>query len=174
MIAHATEEQVTPAVTSRTVGKLQEAVLPRGPTPGGQFRCNGTPDTTPPTSTEERCFLFGPLRGYITRPTEMFVEWSGVELTVRRQLGSCSDRRQPASTWNREHGSWGIYGVGSRYQTTTGEHTADWEDLARIVINCTVCELTIALQLLVITIRKCSVNPITNPNPSTVTRVTIY
>jgi hypothetical protein len=34
------------------------------------------------------------------------------------------------------------------------------------VVNCGVCELTIALQLLVITISKCSINPITNPNPA--------
>jgi hypothetical protein len=35
----------------------------------------------------------------------------------------------------------------------------------RAVVNCRVCELAIALQLLVVTICKCSVNPITNPNP---------
>jgi hypothetical protein len=29
-----------------------------------------------------------------------------------------------------EHGSWGSYGVGSRYKATTGEDTADWEDSA--------------------------------------------
>jgi hypothetical protein len=44
-----------------------------------------------------------------------------------------------------EHGSWGIDGVGSRYQTTTDEDTADWKDLVRAVVNCRVCELAIAL-----------------------------
>jgi hypothetical protein len=38
------------------------------------------------------------------------------------------------------------------------------EDLVRAVVNCRVCELAIALKLLVVTICKCSVNPITNPN----------
>jgi hypothetical protein len=55
--------------------------------------------------------------------------------------------------------------VESRYQTTTGEDTADWEDLVRAVVNCRVCESAIALQLLVVTIYKWSTNPITNPNP---------
>jgi hypothetical protein len=36
-----------------------------------------------------------------------------------------------------DHGSWGICGVGSRYQTT-GEGTADWEDLVRAVVNSSV------------------------------------
>jgi hypothetical protein len=53
----------------------------------------------------------------------------------------------------------------SRYQTTTGEHTADCEDLGRAAVNCRECELAIALYLLIVTICKCSTNPITNPNP---------
>jgi hypothetical protein len=44
------------------IGERREAVLP-----GGQCRYNGTRDTTSPTSTEERCFLLGPCRGYIWR-----------------------------------------------------------------------------------------------------------
>jgi hypothetical protein len=59
----------------------------------------------------------------------------------------------------------GTSAIGSRYQTMTGEHTADWEDLVRAAVYCRVCELAIALSLLVVTICKCSVNPITNPNP---------
>jgi ribosomal protein L37AE/L43A len=59
----------------------------------------------------------------------------------------------------------GTSAVGSRYQATTGEHTASCEELVRAVANCRVCELAIALQLLVVMVWKCSVNPITNPNP---------
>jgi hypothetical protein len=33
------------------------------------------------------------------------------------------------------------------------------------VVNCRMCELAIALWLLVVTIWKCSINSITNPNP---------
>jgi hypothetical protein len=33
----------------------------------------------------------------------------------------------------------------SRYQATTGEDTADWEDLMRAAVNCRVCKLAIAL-----------------------------
>jgi hypothetical protein len=35
--------------------------------------------------------------------------------------------------------------VGIRHQATTGEGTADWEDLVRDVVNCRVSELVIAL-----------------------------
>jgi hypothetical protein len=52
--------------------------------------------------------------------------------------------------------------VGIHHQATTGEDTAD---LLRAVVNCRVCELPIALYLPVVTICKCSINPITNPNP---------
>jgi hypothetical protein len=157
MIAHA------------TIGEQREAVLPRDPAPGGQFCCNGTRDTTSPTPSGDWCFLLARLRGYITRPTEM----SSVELSW--QFGSWKppqelqwDRRQPARTWNRGYGNWGIYGVGSRFKTT-GEHTADWEDLVRVVVNCSVYELAIALQLFVVTPYKRSINPITKPSTSTVT-----
>jgi hypothetical protein len=47
--------------------------------------------------------------------------------------------------WGREHGSWGSYGIGSRYQVTTGDDTADWEELVLAVVNCRVYELAIAL-----------------------------
>jgi hypothetical protein len=55
--------------------------------------------------------------------------------------------------------------VGIRHQATTGEGTANREDLVHAVVNCRVCELVIAPYLLVITICKCSINPIINPNP---------
>jgi hypothetical protein len=41
--------------------------------------------------------------------------------------------------------SWGSYGVGSRYQATTDEDIAEWEDLVRAVVKCKVCELGIML-----------------------------
>jgi hypothetical protein len=41
----------------------------------------------------------------------------------------------------------------------------------RAVMNCRVCELAIAPQLLVVAISKYSVNPITNPNLSIVTHM---
>jgi hypothetical protein len=70
-----------------------------------------------------------------------------------------------ADQQGRKRGSWGRYGIESIYQTTTGEDTADWEDWVRAVVNCRVFELAIALYLHVVTICKCSVCPITNPNP---------
>jgi hypothetical protein len=43
-----------------------------------------------------------------------------------------------------EHGSWGTYSIGSRYQTTD-ENTTDWDDLVHAVRNCRVCEWEIML-----------------------------
>jgi hypothetical protein len=41
----------------------------------------------------------------------------------------------------------------------------NWENLMCAVVNCWMCELAIALKLLVITICRSPINPITNPNP---------
>jgi hypothetical protein len=57
--------------------------------------------------------------------------------------------------------------VGIRHQATTGEDTADSEDLVHDVVNCRLCELAIALQLLMVMscVFKCLINTITNPIP---------
>jgi hypothetical protein len=52
-----------------------------------------------------------------------------------------------------------------RQHATTGENTADWKDLIRAVVHCRMCEIETALYLRVVTICKCSINPITNSNP---------
>jgi hypothetical protein len=83
------------------------------------------------------------------------------ETTVRRVGVSCET---VASHWGCENGSWGSEGIGTRYQATTGEATADWKDFARAVLNWKVRELAIALQLFVVTFCTYSINPITNPN----------
>jgi hypothetical protein len=62
-----------------------------------------------------------------------------------------------------EHGSWGIYGFGSRYPGMTGEDTAEWEDLVRAVVNSRVCDFSTTLQVLLFTRYTCPINPITNP-----------
>jgi hypothetical protein len=58
------------------------------------------------------------------------------------QLGSCSEMGD--SQWRGEAVNTEIEvsrNIGSRYQTTNGEDTADWEVLARAVVKCNVCEL---------------------------------
>jgi hypothetical protein len=65
--------------------------------------------------------------------------WESLETAVRRVEVSCETF---AGQEGRENG---IYGDRSRYQATTGEDTADWEELVRAVVNCRVCELAIAL-----------------------------
>jgi hypothetical protein len=52
--------------------------------------------------------------------------------------------------------------VGIRYQATTGE---DAEDSMCAVFRSRVREVARALKFRVVTIYKCSVNPITSPNP---------
>jgi hypothetical protein len=71
-------------------------------------------------------------------------------------------RQSPASK-RRIRRRWGSYDVGGRYQATTGEDIGNWEDIVRAVMKCRVCELVIAVSLLVVTIYKCSVNPFNNP-----------
>jgi hypothetical protein len=53
----------------------------------------------------------------------------------------------------------------SREAEGTGEDTADCEVLVRVVVSWTACELATALRLFVVAICRCSINPITNPNP---------
>jgi hypothetical protein len=62
-----------------------------------------------------------------------------------------------------------MYGVGSRYQKT-GEDIADWKDLVRAVVNYGMCELAVALDLIVVTVCKSPINPITNRTPSIFTQ----
>jgi hypothetical protein len=51
--------------------------------------------------------------------------------------------------------------VGIRNQETTGKETADWENLLRDVMNCRVWIIASS----VVTICKCSIIPIANPDP---------
>jgi hypothetical protein len=52
-------------------------------------------------------------------------------------------RQAPVNRY--EHRSWGIYEIQSRYQATTNEDTADGKGLVRAVVNCIMCELSMAL-----------------------------
>jgi hypothetical protein len=104
------------------------------------------------------------------------VECSGVSWLVsewvRRLLLSTPSERLLLEDGSRGTGIvWeprirGTSAVGSSYQTTIGEDTADW-DLMRALVNYRVCAFAIALYslLLLITMYKFSINPITNPNP---------
>jgi hypothetical protein len=47
----------------------------------------------------------------------------------------------------------------------TGEDTAHWEDSVHAVVNYKEYDLRIALELLIVTIFKNSMNPITDPTP---------
>jgi hypothetical protein len=79
------------------------------------------------------------------------VGYSGVSEWVRGPLGfsRCELLLLEAASWGtgtvREPRGRGTSTVGSRYQATTGEDTADWKDLLRAVVNCSVCELTTTL-----------------------------
>jgi hypothetical protein len=56
-----------------------------------------------------------------------------------------------------------IFGI--RYQATTGEDTARWEDLVCTAVICKEYKSVRLLDLLAVTRCKSSINPITNPNP---------
>jgi hypothetical protein len=110
----------------------------------------------------KRCFPCGPLRGYMTRPTEFSsvsecsaVEWRGTSWLVSEWIRGLL-RSSPCEPLLLEAGSWGTgivreprvrgtSAVECRYQITTGEDTADRKDLVRVVVKCWVCELAIVL-----------------------------
>jgi hypothetical protein len=80
------------------------------------------------------------------------VEWSetvGEQWVELSQFGPCEPLLLEAGSWGtgriREPRVRRTSAAGSRYQTTTGEDTADWKDLVRAVVNCRVCELVLAL-----------------------------
>jgi hypothetical protein len=56
-----------------------------------------------------------------------------------------------------------IFGI--RYQATTGEDTARWEDLVCAAVICKEHKSVRLLEVVVVTVSKSPVNPITNPNP---------
>jgi hypothetical protein len=80
-LGYGSEELVTSAVTSRNSGRAPGSSVATRSVTRRTGCCNGTRDTTPPTYTEEPCFLSCPLQGSITRPTELssISEWSAVE-----------------------------------------------------------------------------------------------
>jgi hypothetical protein len=86
---------------------------------------------------------------------------TGEDSRLRRPSTCCSELQ---SVWISNSAIvTGSYGVESHYQKAAGEDSR----LRRLstVVNCRLCELPIALELLVVTICKTSINPITNPNP---------
>jgi hypothetical protein len=109
------------------------------------------------TPTEERCFLCGPcldvISSTIIESQCSSVEWSEVKSWLVSELENCSCLCKlllwVAGSWGtgtvREPRWRGTPGIGSRYQTTTGEDTTDWDDLVRAVANCGVCELATVL-----------------------------
>jgi hypothetical protein len=97
----------------------------------------------------EAVFSIDPLRGYVTWPTELSVDSevqsSGASWLVSKLEDYCSEGFSWGTGRYLEYrGSW-TSAVGSRYQATTCEDTAEWEDLVRAIVNCCVCELAIAL-----------------------------
>jgi hypothetical protein len=96
-------------------------------------------------------------------------EWVSEFVRGLLQLSPCELLLLEAGSWGTgtiwEPSIRGRSTIGSCYQATTDEDKADWEDLVSAVVNCSVCELVTVLHLLVVTICKWSVNPITNPNP---------
>jgi hypothetical protein len=42
---------------------------------------------------------------------------------------------------------------------------ADWEELVHYAMNCRVCDIATALELIVVMSCKVEINPTTNPNP---------
>jgi hypothetical protein len=92
------------------------------------------------------------LRIWLERVHLSWAQWSEVNWWAVKgllQFGRCELLLWEAGSWGteiaREPRVRGTSAVGSRYQITTGEDTADWKVLVRAVVNCRVCELATAL-----------------------------
>jgi hypothetical protein len=125
-----------------------------------------------------RCFPCGPCRNVI--PGQLVkvsavqlsdVKWIvliGELVTELLSFSPCELLLLKAGRWGtetfRQPRRRGTSAVGNRCRATSVK-TADWEDLVRSVVNCKVYELAIVLEWHVVTICKCSINPITSPNP---------
>jgi hypothetical protein len=96
----------------------------------------------------ELCFLCDPYRdtissniseGYLVQYSagKWRLVWRFGELVGEMQFSHCELLVLEAGSWGkgivREPRS-GTSAVGSRYQSTTGEDTADWEDFLRVVV----------------------------------------
>jgi hypothetical protein len=119
--------------------------------------------------TEKWCSLRGPYDLYKMQQINFWERCFPCRLcpgVVRRRCLEFSelwDSRRPVRTWTRKLRklrSWKPLSGNNRWS-----YTADWEYFVRAVMNCRVCELTLALQLFLITFCKRLINPITNPNP---------
>jgi hypothetical protein len=80
--------------------------------------------------------LARPSSNLTDRPTFQAVE----KVKTQFEPGETRGGRQPARTCAAEHGSRGIYSIGSRSQATSSEDIANGEDLVRVVANCKKCE----------------------------------
>jgi hypothetical protein len=127
-------------------------------------------------------FSLGLLWGYMTQLTDVIsvIECSAVEYSVLKRVGGWAVRWLPqfghCELLLLEAGSWdmvivqeprvrGASALGSHYQQQLVKTQQTEKTLYYAVVNCRMCELALALQLHVVMISKCSVNPITNPNP---------
>jgi hypothetical protein len=94
------------------------------------------------------CFVSGQT-GRLTVGRNIRLRLRLCELVKELRFSSCELLLLEAGGWGtgivREPQGKGTSAVGSRYQTTTGEDTADSENLVRTVVNCRMCELVIVL-----------------------------
>jgi hypothetical protein len=101
----------------------------------------------------ERCFLCGPCRDVLSRQAELSEVnsswWVSEWVTGLLRLSSCDPLLWAAGSWGtgivREPRGRGTSAVGSRHAAATGEDTTNWENSVRVVVNCSVCILAIAL-----------------------------
>jgi hypothetical protein len=123
--------------------------------------CTSVVRQRPTKNTEEWCFLCGSISNNLTATQERcFMRSAPKSYKQYNRSNELAVRQSPAGK-NISMEAENIVGI--RHQATMCGDTADSKDSLRAVVNCIVCELAIALYLLVVTM--CSINSITNPNP---------
>jgi hypothetical protein len=102
------------------------------------------------------CSLLGRCRDYVRRANWVFtlIWWQTVCRQWRPHVARSQrpgvvamryESHQPARTGAAEHGSWGIYSIGSHFQATPNDHIANWEDSVHAAANCKECEIAAGL-----------------------------
>jgi hypothetical protein len=138
------------------------------------------------TSTKKRCFLCSQCRDVISRTSLQFSYLSGVSDLVERSelIGEWLSEFEdccgfsPCEPLLLEAGSWGtgivreprVRGT-SAVEAVTRKRMVKTQQAGKSLVcallNCRMCELATALQLLVVTscVNECAINPITDLNP---------
>jgi hypothetical protein len=115
------------------------------------------------TATEKLCFLWGQCWDVIS---ETFSEYTYAICVIRTldKAKTINKKKPILSSEKMLHKDYDRKGSDARNPSPSNYRRRYNRPRGLAVVNCRVCDLAVALELLVAAIRKCSINLITNPN----------